>query len=87
MKIFIRNEESKDINIKLPIALITTALRFLKKSYIEVDEQTNSILNNIFNVEDKKNLIKGLKYLNKHHKGLVLVDVEDSHGCMVKIEI
>lgn len=87
MKIFIKNEVSKDINIRLPMAVLTIALRFLKKSYIKVDEQTNSILNNIFNVEDKKNLIKGLKYLNKHHKGLVLVDVKDSDGCIVKIEI
>jgi len=31
-------------------------------------------------------LIKGLKYLKKNHKGLVLVDIED-HGEIVKIQI
>nr|WP_317333449.1 hypothetical protein [uncultured Romboutsia sp.] len=30
-------------------------------------------------------IIKGLKYLNKQHKVLYLVDIEDSHGDIVKI--
>jgi hypothetical protein len=32
-------------------------------------------------------IIKALKYLNKEHKGLNLVDIEEKNGDIVKIKI
>lgn len=90
MKISIRDEDShKRINIRLPMFAIITFVRLGKwPSNIDIDNDVKqNIANEIFKIKNKKALIKGLKYLNKNHKGLVLVDVEDPRGNIVKIEI
>lgn len=87
MKILIKSESSKDININLPMAAVTSMLRIVNILPIKLDEHIDEALNNIFKSENINNLIKGLKYLKKYHKGIVLVDIDSSNGDKVKIEI
>lgn len=96
MKIAIKDATSnKNINIKLPMCIITTIVKFgiFPTHYnIDIDDKEkenigNLVAKNILTHIDKKRLIEGLRYLKKHHKGLVLVDVEDPRGDKVKIEI
>ncbi len=90
MKIIIKSVEGNtNINLRLPMRIVITLLR-IGKPFIKIDYKENSKINevkNIINRDDINKLIKGLKYLNKHHKGLVLVDIEDSGGDIVKIQI
>lgn len=87
MKVLIQSESIKDINIKLPMSVVILMLRILKILPIQFDEKIDKTLKNIFESYDVDNLIKGLKYLKNHHKGLVLVDIDDSNGDKVRIEI
>ncbi len=87
MKILIKSESSKDIKINLPMAAVTLILRIVNILPIKFDKHIDESLNNIFKSENINNLIKGLKYLKKCHKGIVLVDIDSSNGDKVKIEI
>lgn len=89
MRIIIKSiEENKNINVRLPMCAITTLIRFVNiENKVDVDKDEYVFLNNLFKNNNKKNIIKGLKYLNQNYKGLALVDVEDASGDIVKIEI
>ncbi|MEG0794618.1 MAG: hypothetical protein RSG95_02350 [Bacilli bacterium] len=87
MKILVKSKDmKKDINISLPMCMITTVLRFVNISSRKYGGN-NKVVNDLFNDCNKDNLIKGLKYLRKHHKGLVLVEVYSPDGEVVKIQI
>ncbi|MEG2727324.1 MAG: hypothetical protein RR940_03700 [Bacilli bacterium] len=87
MKILVKSKDIKrDINISLPMCMITTVLRFINISSIKHGSD-NKIVDDLFTDCNKDNLIKGLKYLKKHHKGLVLVEVDSPNGEVVKIQI
>lgn len=89
LKIIVKSKEgNSNLNLNIPMAVVIAGLRlgkpFIKKEHInKYNKGTNSkeIIKEMINV-----LIKGLKYLKKNHKGLVLVDIED-HGEIVKIQI
>ena len=87
MKILVKNNDlKKDINISLPMCMITTILKFVNiSSSKHFDDE--KVVNELFKNCDKDSLIKGLKYLRKHHKGLVLVEVDSPNGEVVKIQI
>lgn len=68
-------------------SVVITILKFIKAKPITANVLINNDFNNIFKNEDKKNIIKGLKYLRKYHKGLVLIDVQAHNGDKVKIRI
>lgn len=92
MKIIIKDADSnKNFNIRLPMGAIITFLKIgkpiLKYSVTSNSDNKNNIAIDLLNTEDINQLIKGLKYLNKYHKGLVLVDVDDPKGDKVRIEI
>lgn len=97
MKIIIKDADSnKNFNIRLPMGAIIACLRIgkpiLKYSITSSDDDKgdnnkNNIAMDLLNTNDINQLIKGLKYLNKYHKGLVLVDVDDPRGDKVRIEI
>lgn len=89
MRIIVKNKEDNvNINIIAPLSVITTLLR-VSKPFIKIDfkKVKNSKINYIFGSKDVNMIIKGLKYLNKEHKGLYLVDVEEENGDIVKIKI
>lgn len=89
MRIIVKNKEDNvNINIIAPLSVITTLLR-VSKPFIKIDfkKVKNSKINYIFGSKDVDMIIKGLKYLNKEHKGLYLVDVEEENGDIVKIKI
>lgn len=93
MKILVKESNGKNIiNIKLPMWIIIFFVRCgrLPKN-IDINGNDQKELVNIGNEFmrniEKKNIIKGLKYLQKNHKGLALVDIEDTSGQIVKIEI
>ncbi|MGL5641063.1 MAG: hypothetical protein ACRDDM_02275 [Paraclostridium sp.] len=87
MKILVKSKDMKrNINISLPMCMITTVLRFVNISRIKYGGD-NKVVDDLFNDCNKDNLIKGLKYLRKHHKGLVLVEVDSPNGEVVKIQI
>lgn len=89
MRIIVKNKEDNiNINIIAPLSVITTLLR-VSKPFIKIDFKKfkNSKINYIFGSKDVDVIIKGLKYLNKEHKGLYLVDVEEENGDIVKIKI
>jgi len=89
MRIIVKNKEDNvNINIIAPLSVITTLLR-VSKPFIKIDfnKVKNSKINYIFGSKDVDVIIKGLKYLNKEHKGLYLVDVEEKNGDIVKIKI
>ncbi len=89
MRIIVKNkEDSVNINIIAPLSVITTLLR-VSKPFIKIDfkKVKNSKINYIFGSKDVDVIIKSLKYLNKEHKGLYLVDVEEENGDIVKIKI
>ncbi len=95
MKITIRSkEDNTNLNLRIPMSVAIATLRigkpFIKQEHINKYTKTND--NKDF-TKDSENiklmideLIKGLKYLKKNHKGLVLVDIEDN-GDIVKIII
>lgn len=89
MKITVKSkEENVNLNISIPMGVITTLLR-VSKPFIKIDfnkEIKNIKVNHIFRSNDVDVIIKGLKYLNKEHKGLHLVDIE-ANGEIVKIKI
>lgn len=87
MKILVKsNDLKKDINISLPMCIITTVLKFVNVSSTKYFDD-KKVVNELFKNCDKDNLIKGLKYLRKNHKGLVLVEVDSPNGEVVKIQI
>lgn len=89
MRIIVKNKEDNiNINIIAPLSVITTLLR-VSKPLIKIDfkKVKNSKINYIFGSKDVDVIIKGLKYLNKEHKGLYLVDIEEENGDIVKIKI
>ncbi|WP_343343058.1 hypothetical protein [Terrisporobacter petrolearius] len=89
MRIIVKNKEDNvNINIIAPLSVITTLLR-VSKPFIKIDFKKVKIskINYIFGSKDVDVIIKGLKYLNKEHKGLYLVDVEEENGDIVKIKI
>ncbi|WP_343337656.1 hypothetical protein TPELB_26520 [Terrisporobacter petrolearius] len=89
MRIIVKNKEDNvNINIIAPLSVITTLLR-VSKPFIKIDfkKVKNSKINYIFGSKDVDVIIKGLKYLNKEHKGLYLVDIEEENGDIVKIKI
>ncbi|UEL47060.1 hypothetical protein [Terrisporobacter hibernicus] len=89
MRIIVKNKEDNvNINIIAPLSVITTLLR-VSKPFIKIDfkKVKNSKINYIFGSKDVDVIIKGLKYLNKEHKGLYIVDVEEENGDIVKIKI
>lgn len=76
----------------MSVAIMTLRIGkpFIKDSHVEKYcklEENKAILNEKNTKEMVNQLIKGLKYLKKNHKGLVLVDIEDANGDIVKIEI
>ncbi|MDU7966995.1 MAG: hypothetical protein E7J25_08995 [Paeniclostridium sordellii] len=89
MKIVVKtNDLKRNININLPMFMITTVLRFTNISSSKyVDKNKNKIDSNFLTEFNKENLIKGLKYLRKNHKGLILVEVDSPNGEYVKIQI
>ncbi|MEW9077079.1 hypothetical protein [Terrisporobacter glycolicus] len=90
MRIIVKNKEDNvNINIIAPINVITTLLR-VSKPFIKIDFNKvfkNNKINYIFSSKDVAVIIEGLKYLNKEHRGLYLVDIEEENGDMVKIKI
>ncbi|MGL5753729.1 MAG: hypothetical protein ACRCYC_00175 [Paraclostridium sp.] len=87
MKVLVKSKDIKrDINISLPMCMITTVLKFINVSSIKYGSD-NKIVDDLFTDCNKANLIKGLKYLRKYHKGLVLVEVDSPNGEVVKIQI
>lgn len=90
MRITVKSKEDKvNINIKIPIGVITTLLR-VSKPFIKIHSDKEfkiSKVNYTFRPNDVDVIIAGLKYLNKEHKGLNLVDIEDKNGDVVKIKI
>lgn len=90
MKIVVKSKaENLNINIRVPMAVITIMLKVCKP-FIKIDynkKTDGKKINEIFNTKDIDVIIKGLKYLNKEYRGLSLVDVEDSNGDIVKIQI
>lgn len=90
MRIIVKSKEDKvNINIIMPMGVITTLLRvckpFIKMNFNK--EVKNSKGNYIFGSNDVDVIIEGLKYLHKEHKGLNLVDIEEENGDIVKIKI
>ncbi|CEK30676.1 hypothetical protein JGS6364_13221 [[Clostridium] sordellii] len=87
MKIVVKtNDLKRNININLPMCMITTILRFTNISSSKYVDK-NKINSNFLTEFNKENLIKGLKYLRKNHKGLILVEVDSPNGEYVKIKI
>ena len=87
MKIVVKTDDLKrNININLPMCMITTILRFTNISSSKCVDK-NKINSNFLKEFNKENLIKGLKYLRKNHKGLILVEVDSPNGEYVKIQI
>lgn len=90
MRVVVKSkEDNTNINIKIPTIVIINILRVCKP-FIKIDFDKNfkiSIANNIFKNKEVDTIIKGLKYLNKQHKGLYLVDIEESNGDIVKIQV
>lgn len=87
MKIVVKtNDLKRNININLPMFMITTVLRFTNISSSKYVDK-NKIDSNFLTEFNKENLIKGLKYLRKNHKGLILVEVDSPNGEYVKIQI
>lgn len=90
MRITVKSKEDNvNINIIAPLSVITTLLR-VSKPFIKIDFNKafkNSKINYIFGSKDVDVIIEGLKYLNKEHKGLYLVDIEEKNGDIVKIKI
>ncbi|MGX4599037.1 hypothetical protein [Faecalimicrobium sp. JNUCC 81] len=90
MRVIIKSKEDKvNINIILPLGAITTLLR-VSKPFIKIyynKEVKISKVNYTFKPNDVDVIIKALKYLNKEHKGLNLVDIEQENGDVVKIKI
>ncbi|CEH36274.1 hypothetical protein [Romboutsia lituseburensis] len=90
MKITVKSKEDKvNINLIVPIGVLTTLLR-VSKPFIKIDfskHLKNSNADYIFGSNDVDVIIQGLKYLNKEHKGLHLVDIEQENGDIVKIKI
>ncbi|MBO3444347.1 hypothetical protein [Clostridium sp. CCUG 7971] len=90
MRVIIKSKEDKvNINIILPLGAITTLLR-VSKPFIKIyynKEVKISKVNYTFRPNDADVIIKALKYLNKEHKGLNLVDIEQENGDVVKIKI
>lgn len=91
MKIVVKTNDLKhNIKINLPMCIITTVLRFVNISSFTNhtdDISEHKIVNDLFKNCQKDSLIKGLKYLRKNHKGLVLVEVDSPNGDFVKIQI
>ena len=89
MKIIIKSvEENKNINIRLPMCAITTLVRFVNiENKVDTSKDEYKFVDSMLKNNNKNNIIKALKYLNKNYKGLALVDVEDANGDIVKIEI
>lgn len=90
MRITVKSKKEKvNINIRIPIGVVTTLLR-VSKPFIKIDynkEFKNIKVNHVFGSSDVDVIIKALKYLNKEHKGLSLVDIEEKNGDIVKIKI
>ena len=87
MKIVVKTDDLKrNIKINLPMCMITTILRFTNISSSKYVDK-NKINSNFLTEFNKENLIKGLKYLRKNHKGLILVEVDSPNGEYVKIQI
>lgn len=90
MRITVKSKEEKvNINIKIPIGVVITLLR-ISKPFIKIDcnkEFKNIKINHVFESSDVDVIIKALKYLNKEHKGLNLIDIEEKNGDIVKIKI
>lgn len=95
MKIIVKSKEgNSNLNLNIPMAVVIAGLRlgkpFIKKEHINKYNKGTNSKEIIKDSEDIKEmidvLIKGLKYLKKNHKGLVLVDIDD-HGEIVKIQI
>lgn len=90
MRVVVKSkEDNTNINIKIPMIVIIILLRACKP-FIKIDFDKNfkiSIVNNIFKNREVDIIIKGLKYLNKEHKGLYLIDIEESNGYIVKIQV
>lgn len=84
MKIIVKSQEAKNINITLPTGLIfnritlSIALRALNKEMPK---------NNIrLKQKDKRQIIKLLRRMRRKHPNLELVNVESSDGDIVKVK-
>lgn len=90
MKIIVKSKEDKtNINISLPMNVVITLLRVSKlfiKKYCN-EEVAYGKGKYRFRSSDVDAIIDGLRYLKKEHKGLSLVDIEESNGDIVKIKI
>lgn len=90
MRVVVKSkEENTNININIPMIVIIILLRVCKP-FIRIDFDKNfkiSIANSMFKNREVDIIIKGLKYLNKEHKGLYLIDIEESNGYIVKIQV
>lgn len=94
LRIIIKNNDSNtNIKITIPMSIVIAGLRIIKP-FIKEDH-----INRYYKTDNKdmskgskdiklmvNELIKGLKYLKKNHKGLVLVDIESEQD-IVKIQI
>ena len=90
MRIIVKSSEDKtNINISLPMSIVITLLR-VSKPFINKycnEEVSYGKGNYGFRASDVDAIIKELRYLKKEHKGLSLVDIEESNGDIVKIKI
>ena len=90
MRITVKSKEDNvNINIIMPLSLIITLIRISKpfiKKYCDNEFKFGKV-NYTFKYNDVDVIIKSLKYLKKEHKGLILVDVEQENGDIVKIKI
>lgn len=84
MRIIVKSQEAKNINITLPTGLIfnriilSIALRALNKEMPK---------NNIrLKQKDKRQIIKLLRRMRRKHPNLELVNVESSDGDIVKVK-
>lgn len=90
MRLVIKSRDNnKNINIKLPMGIIIALLKLGEMTIKKEDDCNNNQhkVSDILRNNEKANITKGLKYLNKYHKGLTIIDIEDSNGDIVKIEI
>ena len=90
MRIIVKSkEENTNININVPMGVVITLLRVSKpfiKKYCD-EEVAYGKGKYGFKASDVDKIIEGLRYLKKEHKGLSLVDIEESNGDIVKIKI
>lgn len=90
MRVIVKSKEDNvNINLILPMGVITTLLGISKpfiKKYNNKELKISKV-NYMLKPNDLDVIIKALKYLNKEHKGLNLVDIEQENGDVVKIKI